>query len=146
MLRPRVWSVLVSVSSECEKNVSLYSRCAASQSLHRLSRAVCGSRPLPSRAVPSRRRPLSSQSSRDGPCGPCTGRPILNPWTGRDVPEKACLALEDAVCRCPLCAVHGGAEFTRVLPGLCLQGLLADRAVEVSDHHSGSSVSFLFLP
>ena len=76
---------------------------------------------------------------------PCTGRRILNPWSGRDIQEKACLALEHAVCRCLVCEVHGGAEFTHGLPDLCLQDLLADRAMEVSDHQSGFICVFSVL-
>lgn len=60
---------------------------------------------------------------------------ILNPWTGRDVQEEACLALEHAVYRCLLCAVLGGVWPS--LPDLCLQALLGARGMAASHHHSG---------
>ena len=75
----------VSVSSECEKNVCLsvylfIPGCAASPPLPRLSRAVCGSRAPPElRTGLAASRCAGPSRSRDGPCSPHTGRPILNP-------------------------------------------------------------------
>ena len=167
VFRPRVLSVLTSVPSEGEKNASLFMHfftpdCWVSIAAQAPSSCVWEQGPLSScgawllrvaasliaehglSAVP---RPgcFTARGTRDGTCGPCTGRRILNPWSGRDIQEKACPALERAVCRYLVCEVHGGAEFTHGLPDLCLQGLLADRGVEVSDHHSGFICVFSVL-
>lgn len=135
---------------------------AGSPLLHRLPRAVCGSRG-PSRAAvrgSSAWRPLvaghelsavprpgcfTARGTRGGTCGPHTGGRILNPWTGRDVQEEACLALEHAVYRCLLCAVLGGAVLTHSLPDLCLQALLGARGMAASHHHSGFIYVFSVL-
>ena len=88
---------------------------------------------------------FTARGTRGGTCGPRTGGRILNPWTGRDVQEEACLALEHAVYRCLLCAVLGGAVLTHSLPDLCLQALLAARGVAASHHHSGFICVFSVL-